>query len=383
LIATGHGRIFRLMLEIVVIGAGIAGFSAALALWERGAAVTLVEESRPGAAATGASAGMVVAQYEAGGPDEKFRLCLESRARYPEFAARIEELSGRRLAVRWDGLLVANVSDEEHEGAVETVRWQREAGLEAEVLDSAAAAELQPGVAIDVVSYLWLPQEGQIDSQQLGAVLSDAVTGTGIRLISGNAAAEVLSRDDRVTGVAMADGRTLEAERVVLAAGAWSGTIGGLPRELPVRPVRGQIARYPAKALALKRIVASHAGRYLVPRSDGTVLAGSTMEDVGFDRSITDAGLQAIHESVSGLVPALAGLKPLERWAGLRPISPDFLPIIGPDPDLEGLVYATGYGRAGIVLAPVTGTIVADLALTGDSEHDWRPFRPDRFAESS
>ncbi|NIN71675.1 MAG: glycine oxidase ThiO [Gemmatimonadetes bacterium] len=371
------------MLEVVVIGAGVAGFSAALALWDRGAAVTLVDESRPGAAATGASAGMVVAQYEAGAPDEKFHLCVESRALYPEFAARIEELSGQQLDVRWDGMLVANLSDEEHAEAEETVRWQREVGLEAEVLDPAAAAELQPGVATDVVSYLWFPQEGQLDSQRLGAALTAAIAGTGIRLISGNGVAEVLSSDDRVTGVAMADGRTLEAERVVLSAGAWSGRIGGLPRELPVRPVRGQIARFPAKALGLERIVASHAGRYLVPRSDDTVLAGSTMEDVGYDRSITDAGLQTIYESVSRLVPALAGLKPIERWAGLRPISADLFPIIGPDPDLEGLVYATGYGRAGIVLAPVTGVMAAELTLTGDSEHDWRPFRPDRFAESS
>jgi len=371
------------MLEVVVIGAGIAGFSAALALWERGAAVTLVEASRPGSAATGASAGMLVAQYESGGPDAKFRLCLESRSRYPAFAARIEELSGQRLDVRWDGLLVANLSDEEHAGALETVGWQREAGLEAELLDVAAAAELQPGVATDVISYLWLPQEGQLDSQRLASVLSAAVAGTGIRLIGGNGAAQILSSGDRVTGVGMKDGRTLEAERVVVAAGAWSGKMGGLPRELPVRPVRGQIARFPAKALALKRVVASHAGRYLVPRSDGTVLAGSTMEDVGFDRSITDAGLQAIHQSASELVPALAGLEPLERWAGLRPISADSSPIIGPDPDLDGLVYATGYGREGITLASVTGSIVADLVLAGDSRLEWRPFRPDRFAGAS
>jgi glycine oxidase len=371
------------MLEIVVVGGGIAGFSAALALWDRGAAVTLVEESRPGAAATGASAGMVVAQYESGGPGAMFQLCMESRALYAEFASRIEQLSGQQLDLRWDGMLVANLSDEEHAEAEETVLWQREAGLEAEVLDPAVAAGLQPGVATDVISYLWLPQEGQLDSQRLGTALTAAIAGTGIRLISGNGVAEVLSSDGRVIGVAMADGRTLEAERVVLAAGAWSGTIGGLPRELPVRPVRGQIARFPAKTLGLMRIVASHTGRYLVPRSDDTVLGGSTMEDVGFDRSFTDAGLQTIYESVSGLVPALAGLKPIERWAGLRPISADLLPIIGPDPDLEGLIYATGYGRDGITLAPVTGVMVAELVLTGESEHDWQPFRPDRFSEPS
>ncbi|UCC71294.1 MAG: glycine oxidase ThiO [Gemmatimonadota bacterium] len=368
------------MLEVVVIGAGIAGCSTALALWERGAAVTLVEKSRPGAAATGASAGMIVAQYESGGPDEKFRLCLEARTRYPEFAAKLEELSGHQLYLRWDGMLVANLSDEEHEEAAATLRWQRQAGLEAEILEPGAAAKLQPGVGVGAVSYLWFPEEGQLDSQRLAAALGDAIARTGIRLISGNGVAEIVSSGGQVTGVVMADGRTLEAERVVLAAGAWSGTIGGLPRELPVRPVRGQIARFPSKTLALRPIVASHAGRYLVPRADGTVLAGSTMEDVGFDRAITEAGLQVIHESVSQLLPGMARLKPIEHWAGLRPISADSSPIIGPDPELDGLVYATGYGRDGIVLGPLAGAIVAELVLTGASRHDWRPFRADRFA---
>jgi glycine oxidase len=369
------------MLEIVVVGAGIAGFSAALALWERGAAVTLVEGSRPGAAATGASAGMLVAQYESAGPGAKFDLGLESRNRYREFAARLEELSGRDLQLRWDGMLVANLSEREHEEAAETVRWQREMGLEAELLDPARATQLQPGVATGIVSYLWLPQEGQLDSQRLAEALSDAIGRTDIRLIAGNPAAEILSRSGRVTGVAMADGRTLEAERVVLAAGAWSGTIGGLPRALPVRPVRGQLARFPARALALKRLVASHAGRYLVPRADDTVLAGSTMEDVGFDRSITDDGLRTVHESVSQLVPGLADLRPIERWAGLRPISIDSSPIIGPDPELDGLLYATGYGRDGILISPLAGQIVAELALSGTAKIDWAPFRPDRFAD--
>jgi glycine oxidase len=368
------------MLEIVVVGAGIAGFATALALWERGAAVTLVEESRPGAGATGASAGMLPAQYESGGPDEKFHLCLESRERYPEFAAKLEDLSGRSLDIRWDGMLVANLTSEEHEEAVEAVRWQRELGLQAELLDPTQARELEPSVAPDVVSYLWFPDEGQLDTQSLGGLIVDAVARTEIRLILGNCAAEILSRAGKVAGLAMADGRTLEADCVIVAAGAWSANLAGQPRPIPVRPVRGQILRFAPGAVDTNRIVASHAGRYVVPRPDGAVLAGSTMEEVGFDRSITDDGLRTIQASVSQLVPGLAEKTPAERWAGLRPISADSYPIIGPDPELDGLLYATGYGRDGILLAPLAGAIVADLALSGASHYEWKPFAPARFA---
>jgi len=319
-------------------------------------------------------------QYEAE-PGAKFRLGVECRARYPEFVARLEELSAQALHLRWDGVLVANLSQQEHEQAAEAIRWQREAGRQAELLDPGQAVELQTGVSAESVSYIWFPEEGQVDSQALGAALGPALARTEIRLISGNSAAEVLSRKGSVVGVAMADGRKLDAERVVLAAGAWSAGLRGLPRVLPVRPVRGQMLRFPAATLALERMVASHAGRYLVPKADGSVLAGSTMEDVDFDPSITEEGLRVIHDEVSQLVPALAGLKPLERWAGLRPLSADSSPIIGPDPELEGLIYSTGFGRSGILLAPLAGAIVADLVVVGKSEYDWKPFQPDRFAE--
>jgi glycine oxidase len=321
---------------------------------------------------------MLVAQYEAS-PDDLFRLDLESRRRYPEFTARIEELAGRNLHLRWDGMLVANLSRSEHDEAELTVRWQRRLGAEAELLDPRQAAELQPGVSPNVISYLWFPGEGQLDAQLLAEVLGDALSRTEIRLIHDNAAAEVLSSSGAVTGVGMADGRRLDADAVVLAAGAWCSQVGGQPRTVPVRPVRGQMLRFAARGIALDRLVASHAGRYLVPRDDGTILAGSTMEEVGFDRSITEDGMRAIHESVTELVPALGGRKPTERWAGLRPISADRLPIIGPDPDLIGLFYATGYGRDGILLSPSAGSIVADLAVGKEPEFDWSPFRPDRF----
>jgi len=370
------------MIEVIVVGGGIAGFAVALALWERGVAVTVLEATRPGSEATGASAGMLAAQYEAHAADPLFGLCIRARGEYAGFAQRTEELSGHNLAVRWDGLLVANFDRAEHEAAERTASWQREAGLEAQVLEPGRALELQPGVSPAVESYLWLPAEGQVDSQRLATALGDAIARTAIRLISGNRVERIIAQGGTVAGVEMVDGRTLAADRVVVAAGAWSGRLGGLPRLLPVRPVRGQMLRFPTEALPLRTIVASHAGRYVVPRADATTLAGSTMEEVGFDRSITSEGLDLIHAHAARLVPALADLRSLERWSGLRPISEDGKPILGPDPELAGLLYATGYGRDGILIAPLAGAVVADLAVSGATDFDWRPFRPDRFSNS-
>jgi glycine oxidase len=322
---------------------------------------------------------MLVAQYEAGEPGAKFHLGLESRRRYPEFVERVQDLSGGGLHVHWNGMLVANLTEEEHDNAVESAEWQREIGLEAEIIDPGAAEQIEAGVSPTVPSYLWLPSEGWLDSQRLGDVMREICARTDIRLISGNSAAELLTTADGTVGVRMTDGRTLVADRVVIAAGASSGGIGGLPRPLPVRPVRGQIVRFSPEATTLSRLLASHAGRYIVPRDDGSVLAGSTMEEVGFDRSITDDAARLIHQSVTQLYPGLARSRPVEQWAGLRPISADSLPVLGPDPDLAGLFYATGYGRDGILVSPLAGVIVAELAIDGSSEFDWRPFGPDRL----
>jgi glycine oxidase len=370
------------MTEVVVVGGGVAGAAVALELVGRGVAVNLVDAERPGGAATGASAGMLAPQYESDVRTPLYALGLEARAFFGGFASRVEELSGRPLHVRWDGMLVANQTDDEHVAAQEAARLQRLAGQPAEVVDPAEAARLQPGIDPAVGSWVWLPDEGQVDSQALALAIPDALAATAVRVISGRRVSEILSAAGRVTGVRLADGRTLSADGVVLAAGAWSGGIGGLPRPLPVGPIRGHILRFPGPTPPIQRLVTTHAGRYLVPRDDGTVLAGSTMDEVGFDRSLSEAGMASVHRSAAGLVPALGHAEPLERWADLRPMTVDRLPVLGPDPDLDGLFYATGYGRNGILLGPLAGRMVADLVLTGVAERDWRPFGVHRFVDS-
>jgi glycine oxidase len=367
------------MVEVVVVGGGIAGATVALELIERGMAVNVVDAERPGAAATGASAGMLAPQYESAGRTPLFDTLLDARAFFVPFAARLEERAGLAVQVRWDGMLVANRSADEQAGAEAAIRWQRAAGQRAELVGRDEARRIQAGLAREIESFVWLPDEGQVDSQALALALPRALAATDARVISGQRVAGIVADGGRVRGVRLADGRILGCDVAVVAAGAWSADLEGLPRPIPVRPVRGHLVRFPAGAASLVRLLATHGGRYLVPRDDGTILAGSTMDDVGFDRSLSEAGMAAVHRSAAGLLPELARVEPVERWADLRPISADGLPILGPDPELEGLHYATGYGRNGILLGPLAGRIVADLITDGRSDRPWRHFSPARL----
>jgi glycine oxidase len=367
------------MLEVVVIGGGIAGAAVALELVEMGVAVNIVDAERPGAAATGASAGMLAPQYESPGRTPLFDLLVAARDRFQAFADRLERLAGQAVPVRWDGMLVANHDDGERRAAEAAVRWQAEAGQSACIVSGEEARRLQPGLDEGAGSFVWLPAEGQVDSQALALALPDALAATSARIITGRRVVAVERTGDRVRGVRLADGRTVGADAVVIAAGAWSGRIEGLPRPLPVRPVRGHLLRFSGRAAPLRRILATHAGRYLVPRQDGTILAGSTMDEAGFDRSLSEREMEIVRASAAALWPALAGEEPIERWADLRPVTADGLPVIGPDPDLSGLHYATGYGRNGILLGPLAGRIVADLVTTGRTEWDWQSCSPARL----
>lgn len=363
---------------VLVVGGGVAGAATALALRDLGAEVLLVERERPGARATGASAGMLSPQYEAEWPEPVFRLGLWSRELQPGFVERISGLSGVGLRVRTPGMLIPAFDRHEARRLEDRAAWQREEGLRAEMLDTAEGRERQPGAGRDAVGFLWLPDEAVVDAQRMAAALPAALEATGVESVRAEAS-RLLTAGGRVRGVRTGDGRDLGAERVVLAAGAWSGALGGLPRALPVQPVRGQMLRYPAGPRRPRRLLANLGGRYLVPRDDGTLLAGSTMEAAGFDASTTDTGVRTVRRAAERMLPALEGVEPVEGWAGLRPGTPDQMPVLGPDPEVEGLVYATGFGRNGILLAPAAGRVAAAAVLGREPEVDPSPFRPDRF----
>ena len=364
---------------MVVIGGGLAGAAVALSLAARGVWVTLVDAQRPGCAATGAAAGMLAPQYESEGPGPLFDVLCQARDQYATFVQTVESLTQESIHLGWEGMLVANLTEAEHIAAQDTVAWQRAAGAEIELVETDEALRLQAGLTPHARSWLWLPREGQIDPQRLVGMLPLALGRAGVQVRNGRGVSEIRTGHDRVEGVLLDADRFIPADAVVLAAGAWSNTLRNLPRDITVRPIRGHMLRYPAGSVPFTRLVAGHAGRYLVPRHDGTLLAGSTMDDNGFDRSLDDDCLAEIHAAAARLAPALEKTRPAEQWADLRPIPVDGRPVIGADPQVKGLFYATGYGRNGILLSPLAGSVVADLVLGGDLPPGWDSFSPGRF----
>lgn len=375
--AGGRGEDVAPRQRTLVVGGGVAGSTVALSLADRGAGVVLVDRATAGAA-TSASAGMLAAQWEVSEPDALFRLGRRGRELHPGFTRRIEELSGENPGLSGGGMLVANRHADEARSARETARRQRREGLRARIVDPSEAAELQAGLSPSAVSWLWLPDEGWLDAQRLAAALPSTLAGAGVQLVDGTVE-RVRIADAAATGVELRSGATVAARRIVLATGAWTGRLEGLPRRVPVRPMRGQMLRYAGRDVELSRIVSGHGGHYVVPRPDGSVIAGSTMEDAGFEPRVTGEGRRSIRAAAEELVPALSENDVIDAWAGLRPVTPDGLPILGPDPEVEGLFYATGYGRNGILVAPAAAELVADLVTGRTPESDWRPFAPGRF----
>jgi glycine oxidase len=322
---------------------------------------------------------MVAPQYETHQPDAAFRFGVACREAFPGFLERLQTLASWDMGFRKDGMLVANRSPSEEAESRRALAFQAAAGLPGEILSPDDARRIHGQLAPEVPSWLWLPGEAQVDTQRLAVALADAVQAAGVRLVRGGPVASITTQGFRATGVRLAGETRLEADAVVLAAGAWSGGMDGLPRELPVRPVRGQILRLLLADPLPWTLVCNHDGQYLVPRINRTVLVGSTMEEAGFDDGVTEEGREVLATAAASLIPALADARIVEAWAGLRPLSADGWPILGPEPEVEGLFYATGHGRHGILYAPLTGKAVAELVVDGVTEVEWEAFGIQRF----
>jgi glycine oxidase len=366
--------------DVVVVGGGLIGLTIAREAAGRGASVVLVERAIPAREASWAAAGMLSPLGEASSAGPFLRLGLRSLGLFPGFVASLREASGidpdlRRL----DKLLVALT--EEDEAVLESRRsWQASEGLDVRWLDAGALHRTSPAVSPEAKGALMLAGNGLVDPRALGDAAVSAAERAGVRFLVGDGAQGVLGSPGRVAGVALRGGGSIGAHAVVVAAGAWSGGLAGLPRPLPLRPVRGQmIALGTASALAAQML--SGTGVYLLPRVvDGRscVWVGATVEEAGFDGRTTPEARETLRQAAARLLPALAEAPVVEHWAGLRPATPDELPIVGPDPEMAGLVYATGHFRNGILLAPVTAQLVGDV-LDGAAPAELEPFRPERF----
>ncbi len=345
--------------DVIIVGGGIIGLSLSIALRKRGASVLVVERGEPGREASHAAAGML-ADSPGEMPAALQPLAAASASMYPEFVHELQDESGMKVDLRDQGTICLSPASLEP-GARHLLPDEL-----AEV-EPALAGAPQPGV--------WL-KERSVDPRALTSAVLKAAHHRGVDISSGGEVRCVLLSDGAADGV-QTDKTRYPASVVVNCAGAWSGQFS--PHRLPVRPVKGQMLALAAGHPGLLRHVVRTPEVYLVPRSDGRILIGATVEEAGYDKRIDPETLQRLHHAAIGLVPALAEARLLEAWAGLRPGSPDNLPLLGPTLT-PGYFVASGHFRDGILLAPVTAHVMAQIVTGVRPEYDVRPFSPTRFS---
>jgi glycine oxidase len=364
--------------DAIVVGGGAVGAACARELAVTGRHVLIIEAGTSMGQAWRAAGGMLAPQIEADGSDALLPLGLAARDYYDRLAEALRESTGIDLGLWREG--IARVATDPADAATlqAKVTWQQGQGYRSAWLEQDELRRRWPWLG-PAVGALWAPDDGALDPGRLVEALLDDARRRDASVIHDTVTGlDVHSRG--IAGVRSATARYV-APDIVIAAGAWSGRIQGLPRSLPVYPVRGQMAAVPWPE-GVERAILYHKDSYILARGNEAVL-GSTMEDVGFHPKVTAEGLAQIMAATAALCPALIRAKVRRSWAGLRPMTPDGLPVIGAEPDLPGLWYATGHGRNGILLAGLTGRIIAQLITGEKPAHHLLPFTPGRFKGSS
>lgn len=379
--------------DAIIIGGGVIGLCAARSLVRRGIKrVTLIERERPGAEASSAAAGMLAAQVEADRKDAFLELALASRSLYPALAAELLEETGIDIELERTGTLYLGFTEEDEQEIEARYRWQSSAGLNVEELSVDEARRLEPGISPHARRVLRFPLDVQVENRRLVAALARSVERLGVRLLTGTNVESVLTMAGRVTGVETSRGE-IRAPLVIVAAGAWvsfiqategSSSVAAVAAPpLRVEPVRGQMLCFEAQAHPFSHVIYSPRA-YLVPRMDGRLLAGSTTEQAGYDKRVTGGGIHTVIRHALEIAPLVECLPLVDAWAGLRPraVGSDEWPVIGGSAETQGLYYATGHYRNGILLAPITGELLAEEIETGVRPLLLEPFTPERFQQS-
>jgi len=366
---------------VAIIGAGVVGLGIAWRLAGR-AAVTVFDRGNAGSGASHAAAGMLAACCEAE-PGEEALIALgrESQARWPAFAEELLRTSGIDVELRREGILHLALTADDQAEIAQRLEFQRQLDLPLEWLSAAATRAREPHLAGKIAGALFSPEDHQVDNRKLVQALRVAAEAAGATICEHRPVKEIVVQGGRAKGVLLQDQTVAAADIVVLAAGAWSRGIAGLPPDgrPPVRPLKGQMLtlRMDAAAPLISHVVWAP-GAYMVPRRDGRLIVGATVEEKGFDETITAGGVLALLEAAWRAVPAVEELPIEEMCVGHRPGSRDDAPILGRGP-LEGLFYATGHHRNGILLAPVTADAMARLILDDMVEPAMKPFCLERF----
>jgi glycine oxidase len=372
---------------VVIIGGGVIGLAVARALAGRGLSdVVLIERGSLGAESSSAAAGMLAPQAEADSADDFFHLARQSRDLYPAFAAALLEETGIDIELETTGTLCLAFTDEDVSELEKRYEWQSKAGLPLEMLHSQDARRLEPAISEHVCAALKFPLDMQVENRRLISALAASTEKLGIRLVTGTTVTFLKTDHRGIAGVETSQG-FVSTNIVIVAGGAWTSLMGvesssGKPaKSLPsfgIEPVRGQMLCFEANPQIARHVIYSPRG-YIVPRRDGRLLSGSTTERAGFDRRVTAEGVSSILSAAMEISHRIGALPLQASWAGLRPRAADGLPVLGAYAEIDRLYYATGHYRNGILLAPITGELIAGAVVDKIDSTLLSIFSPDRF----
>jgi len=367
------------MPDVAIVGGGIIGCAIAYQLAKAGAAVTLVERGAIAREASWASAGLI-SPPKPGMPGGMARARLEARSfmMYPALLAELAEATAIDVAQVTGGRLSVALSEAEEASLRATLAWQRDLGFDVEWLDGDATRGMAPALAPAIRGAVWCAAASGLRAAALTIALARAAEARGATIRERTPVEGFLREGGRIAGIRTSGG-AIRAGATVIAAGAWTAALGELlDLELPTRPVRGQMLALAAATLPLRQAIAG-AGGFLIPRADGTIAVAATVDEAGFDTSVTPDGLTWLATLIRTLAPGYASARVVETWAGLRPATADDLPIMGRAPGLDGLWVAAGHMRDGILWAPIVGELMGAAILGGVPDPALAPFDPRRF----
>ena len=369
--------------DVLIVGGGVIGCSIAYHLRKAGVQVTVIDQGEIGAEASSAAAGLLAPLGSLAGPGPFADLLLASFALFPSLVPELEDASGIRVEYEQTGALRVVRNPKNVPNLRKRMKAWQPLGLHMRWLTGEEARQLEPTLAPDVCAALYAPEESQIRASQVVKAFARAAANLGATLRGQTRITGIRQQLDRVTAVETSQGETIACNQLVVAAGAWAAQWSQwLQIELTVVPQRGQILALLQPTPPLRHIIFGEAA-YLAPKQDGTVVVGATREEVGFDKQLTAGGVAWLLSTASRLIPSLEQSAIERMWAGLRPKTPDNLPILGAAPGWENVVLATGHGSVGIMLSAITGKALAELLVSGVAPELIRPFALVRPTELS